>query len=129
MDMAEKEELKPPNRIRLLREKRGWELEDLADKVGVHRNTIERYENRKRDIDHGKMIELAVALECEPYEIIADKEDIIAAEASYLAKHRGVLNAIEAADEKVRNAIFELLGVSPTDAPKPRLTAKKNGTN
>jgi transcriptional regulator with XRE-family HTH domain len=86
-----------------------WTQGDLADRLKCSPETVRRYETGGRDIDIGKIYEIAEALECQPYELLADKEQIIAEEAAYLAKQRKLLNAYENAGDSIKKAINELL--------------------
>jgi transcriptional regulator with XRE-family HTH domain len=106
----------PPNRIAALRQALGWSQDDLADKMRVSHETIRRYEKGDRDIDHATMIKLAAALGCQPFEIIADKEQIIAQEAAFLMKHRKCIDAYERLSEGGKQAVDHILYGSD---PKP----------
>lgn len=58
------------NRIKELREARGWTQADLADRAGVHWQTINRLENGKTRINDEWMQTLAKIFEVEPREVL-----------------------------------------------------------
>lgn len=52
-----------PNRIRKLRELRGWTVRDLAERVGIHERDVSRHELGHRQIKQGQLAAYARALE------------------------------------------------------------------
>ena len=60
-------------KIRALRESRGMSQEQLAELVGVSKNSIHRYENGNVEMKMIIMFKIAFALEVSPYELIAPK--------------------------------------------------------
>lgn len=111
MGRNKKDSPPPRNRIAIIRQSKNPPMSqlDLALLIGSSEETVRRYENGDRDIDTGKLFKIAEALQCEPYELLADKEVILAAEAAYLAKQRTFLNAFENAPDHIKSAIKKLL--------------------
>jgi len=60
--------------IRGKRRAKGWNQDDLAEEVGVSRNTVSGWETDKYDISIGNAKALAQALDVELLEIIAGKD-------------------------------------------------------
>lgn len=60
----------PPNRIRELREARGFTLEELAGRVGTTNQQISHLELGKRQLTVDWLRRLAVALDCHPWTIV-----------------------------------------------------------
>ncbi len=58
------------NRIKELREDRGWSQEDLAHRAGTTNQQISNLENGKRRLTQDWMKRLADALECHPLDIL-----------------------------------------------------------
>ena len=56
-------------KIRALRESRGMSQEQLAELVGVSKNSIHRYENGNVEMKMIIMFKIAFALEVSPYEL------------------------------------------------------------
>jgi transcriptional regulator with XRE-family HTH domain len=126
MGKKKRESSAPRNRIAHLRTQKGWDEKRLADEMDVAYETIRRYENGERDIDHFTIIALARALGVEPYEIIADKELIIAQEFASLSRQRKIIDGYEglSPDDRliVDRLMFGKIDAS-TDGLKKRETA------
>lgn len=56
---------RPPSRLRIRaeREARGWTLEDLAERLGVARQTIGRWETEERDVGVAALFAIASAMD------------------------------------------------------------------
>ena len=94
------------NRIRELRQARGWRQQDLADRMHLKKNTISRYETGSLGLDASTICTL-----CDLFDVSADyllgrsstpKPAITDADAEILAAYR-------AAPDHVRTAIGTLL--------------------
>jgi len=59
-------------KIQRLRSRRLWLIGDLADKSGVHRNTISKLENDRGGAYPETIRKLAEALDVEPTELLED---------------------------------------------------------
>ncbi len=59
-------------KIRKLRNRRVWLIGDLADKSGVHRNTISKLENDRGGAYPDTIRALAEALDVDPAELIRE---------------------------------------------------------
>ena len=59
-------------KLQKLRQRRLWLISDLADKSGVHRNTISKLENGKGGAYPGTIRKLAGALGVDPTELIRE---------------------------------------------------------
>ena len=55
------------NRIKELRQQKGWSQVDLADRLKVGKNTISRYESEKRQLDPDTILRL-----CDLFGVTAD---------------------------------------------------------
>ena len=55
------------NRIKELRQQKGWNQVDLADRLKVGKNTISRYESEKRQLDPDTILRL-----CDLFGVTAD---------------------------------------------------------
>ena len=64
------------NRIRLLRAEKGWSQAELADRVGVSRNSINSVENGKFDPSLPLAFRIADAFDL-PVEEVFDKTDAL----------------------------------------------------
>jgi transcriptional regulator with XRE-family HTH domain len=60
----------PSNRIRELREARGFTLEELAARVGTTNQQISHLELGKRQLTVEWLRRLGAALECHPWEVV-----------------------------------------------------------
>jgi predicted transcriptional regulator len=61
-------------KLKRLRERRLWLINDLAEKSGVHRNLISTYEHGKSGAHPDTIRKLASALEVDPAELVPDEE-------------------------------------------------------
>ena len=52
------------NRIKELRQQKGWNQVDLADRLKVGKNTISRYESEKRQLDPDTILRLCEIFGC-----------------------------------------------------------------
>jgi transcriptional regulator with XRE-family HTH domain len=59
-------------KLQRLRSRRLWLIGDLADKSGVHRNTISKLENSRGGAYPETIRKLAEALDVEPTELLED---------------------------------------------------------
>ena len=59
-------------KLQRLRSRRLWLIGDLADKSGVHRNTISKLENARGGAYPETIRKLAEALDVEPTELLED---------------------------------------------------------
>ncbi len=64
-----------PNRIYELRRAKGWSQHDLAENVGCSKMHISGMERGKRELSLDWMRRLAFALDVEPVDILADKDN------------------------------------------------------
>lgn len=83
----------PENRLSYFMAKCKLEKEDIAEALKIDKETIRRWLTGETDLTHGKMIALAGLFECDPYELISDKEVVIQKEAAYIAHHRKIVDA------------------------------------
>lgn len=60
--------------VRRLRQERGWTQEDLADRVGFDRKSINRVENAAYSPSVDRLFALANALGVTPSELLADAD-------------------------------------------------------
>lgn len=60
-----------PNRLRALREAKGLTLRELADRVGTSNQQLSHLELGKRQLTTDWLMRLAAALDCHPWEIVA----------------------------------------------------------
>ena len=60
----------PPNRLRELREARGWTLANLAERVGATNQQISHLELGKRQLTVDWLRRLGTALGCHPWSIV-----------------------------------------------------------
>lgn len=58
------------NKIREIRKKMGLTADELAEKVGVHKNTLLHWERGDNDITSKKLVLLAHALSCSVNDIL-----------------------------------------------------------
>lgn len=66
--------MKYKNRLRILREKFGYSQDEVANKLGVFRSTISRYENGERKINGENLIKLAKLFNVTPEYILSTEE-------------------------------------------------------
>jgi transcriptional regulator with XRE-family HTH domain len=59
-------------KLQRLRKRRLWLIGDLADRSGVHRNTISKLENGKGGAYPDTIRKLAAALDVEPTELMGE---------------------------------------------------------
>ncbi len=59
-------------KLQKLRQRRLWLISDLADKSGVHRNTISKLENGRGGAYPQTIRKLAEALDVDPTELLGD---------------------------------------------------------
>lgn len=68
----------PPygQRIRVRREAKNWSMDDLANRIGVRKTTIQNWEEGKVKLKHRSpnLVKLADALDAEPTEFLAPDE-------------------------------------------------------
>jgi transcriptional regulator with XRE-family HTH domain len=69
-------------RIRYFRELRGWQLEDLAVRLGKSRSTVSRMETGKQNLTMVDIIAIARALEVSPSELFRDEREPHLADAT-----------------------------------------------
>lgn len=67
--------MKYKNRLRILREKFGYSQDEVANKLGVFRSTISRYENGERKINGESLIKLAKLFNVTPEYILSTEEE------------------------------------------------------
>ena len=94
------------NRIRELRQARGWRQQDLADRMHLKKNTISRYETGSLGLDASTICTLCDLFDCSADYLLGrsstPKPAITDADAEILA-------AYHAAPDHVRTAIGTLL--------------------
>jgi transcriptional regulator with XRE-family HTH domain len=73
-------------RIRMLREMRGWQLEDLAERVEKSAATISRIENGKQNLTMVDILRIAQALEVAPSLLFSQDQGEISSEGLSTAK-------------------------------------------
>lgn len=61
------------NRIRQLREARGWTLEELATRVGATNQQVSHLELGKRKLTVEWLRRLGAALDCHPWSIVEEE--------------------------------------------------------
>ena len=54
---------------------RGWTLEQLAERTGIHRNTIWKYENERTQIPLGAISDIADAFGIPPHRLMRTAEE------------------------------------------------------
>lgn len=64
-----------PNRIRELRKAREWDLEDLADRVGISTTFMSDLERGKRDLGFVWMKRIAKALKVQPGDLLTEQDN------------------------------------------------------
>ena len=64
------EDRPPPNRLRELREARGWTLAELAARVGTSNQQISNLELGKRQLTVDWLRRLGTALNCHPWAVV-----------------------------------------------------------
>lgn len=74
--MKETEKPNPPNRVKELRLAKDLTQEGLADLISENYQNIQRIENQKMPLTHWWMEQIAKALKCQPWELIADPEKV-----------------------------------------------------
>lgn len=80
-----------PNRIRELRQARGWVMIDLAKKIGISVAHISDLERGKRGLSYEWMVKIARALDCKPADLLTDShtsEPLSTAEIELLRRFR-----------------------------------------
>lgn len=60
------------NRIRELRERQGWTIQELAKKAGISHPTVSRVETGKTKIHNRHLAKLSAALGVEPIQLISE---------------------------------------------------------
>lgn len=96
-------------RVRELRTKKGWTIDQLADVTGMSRGFISQIENEKRDPSAETLSELAKAFDVRVSQLIADPD--LAAD---IAEAMRILDAIPAKDRPA--ALRAMSGFVPRDA-------------
>lgn len=117
--------------IREAREDRGWTQADLAEKSGVSRPTIQRYENAKTAPEFDKVRLIVIALDVDPREIPVAL-GLVTREEMGLPPERARPRRLDAATEEIlalledprvsdgeRQAYRELLRAQLANRPQP----------
>lgn len=108
----------PPNRLQYFMDRDKFKPLDLSIElfsiVGlkVSDETVRRWAKGQTDLTHESMIDLAKIFKCRPYELIADKEEILNEELAYLNEQRRFFNAYEGADDNIKKSIMLQLGIT-----------------
>ncbi len=105
-------------RIRAERQARGWTLEDLAERVGVTRQTIQRWETSGRDVNIEKLNAVASAFGIPVRALLPGDDGLTLDERALLEWHRGagpqerraVRNMIEGFAEVRRESVTARAG-------------------
>lgn len=122
MTSEKPKEPKPPNRIKALREARGWSQDKLAEKSGLGRETISRLENRERHLTGKYVYPLAKALDCHPGELFRELP-----QTGLTSSERWLVEAYRRADATERRFIEAAAHAVPPTEPeaRPKQPAKR----
>ena len=96
------------NRIRELREARGWRGQDLADQLHVKKNTISRYEREERQLDPPTICALCDIFGCTADYLLCRSDSRFPPLTDEQAR---LLSAYAAADKRDRAYIDHLLRI------------------
>ena len=94
------------NRIRELREERGWRGQDLADQLHVKKNTVSRYEREDRQLDPPTICTLCDIFGCTADYLLGRSDSQMPAVTSEQA---AVLRAYDRLPLEIRKAVDGLL--------------------
>lgn len=94
------------NRIRELREARGWRGQDLADQLHVKKNTISRYEREERQLDPPTICALCDIFGCTA-DYLLGRSDV--RWPAVTAQQAAILRAYDALPTEIRKAVDGLL--------------------
>lgn len=111
------------NRIKIMREARGWSLETLAAQSGTTNQQISALEMGKRRLTVDWLIRLSDALDCHPWELVDHvlPKPPASHEVVLLDRFRGL-----SGDQQ--HALLELLGTLSKPLPARRLRRKRKMT-
>lgn len=104
------------NRLRRVREWRGWKQEELAEAADFHPQTVNKWENGKGNLSADRLEELAAALDVEPVTLLP------VAGSGYKQGLRDARHMVESAYVGLRHNIDLALEATPgemkADAPE-----------
>ena len=86
-------------RIRVLRESRCMSQEQLAELVGVSKNSIHRYENGMVEMGIIILFKIAFVLEVSPYEFTPDRYRLQNADYKYISKTTELMCRFDSEDQ------------------------------
>lgn len=92
------------DRVKELREKAGLTQEELAEKMGVQRNTVWRWENKKANLRADNIQRLSTVLNIDASEIMTPEEDKTLYDTSVLESKRGIFPSLAYWGEVADNA-------------------------
>ena len=103
------------NRIRELREERGWRGQDLADQLHVKKNTVSRYEREDRQLDPPTICALCDIFGCTADYLLGRSDSRF---PTMTGKQARLLDAYDAADERDQAYIDHLLRLDVPESKK-----------
>jgi transcriptional regulator with XRE-family HTH domain len=110
-----------PNRIRELRNARGWRLEDLADRVGCSVTFVSDVERGVRELSLQWMKRFARVLKVQPADLLSETDN----SRSLSPGERELAELYASADEGQRQQLLQMARLlitgspAPTRAPRP----------
>lgn len=92
------------DRVKELREKAGLTQEELAERMGVQRNTVWRWENNKANLRAENIQRLSSALNVEATELMPNEIDTVIRDMPKLESQKGIFPSLAYWGEVADNA-------------------------